>query len=279
MNFRMTCAGKLIRNRAWSLLLTAIIGGTGNLAAQHRTAAPQPPSQAQGAPSSDSASQDSASQDSSKPPGFARQLSQETREAAGEEKEKDDKAVFKQSASVRAISKLLGIGAETASLIAFLFNFAVIAGIFIWAGRKFLPGAFRARTEAIQKAMQEAQKASAEARSKLAEIEARLTKLDAEITVMRENAEQEAEAEEARIQAAAQEDARKLLAAAHQEIDAATKSARHALAAYAADLAVGLAQRQIHVGAEADRALIRNFAGQLGGSASELGSEPGKARN
>ena len=37
-------------------------------------------------------------------------------------------------------------------------NFAVIAGVIIWAGRKYLPGMFRDRTTAIQKAMQEAQK-------------------------------------------------------------------------------------------------------------------------
>ena len=90
---------------------------------------------------------------------------------------------------------------------------------------------FRDRTAAIQKAMQEAQKASEEARRKLAEIESRLQKLDVEIGMMRDAAEKEGVAEEARIQAAAEEDARKIVASAEQEISAAAKAARRQLTA------------------------------------------------
>jgi F-type H+-transporting ATPase subunit b len=151
----------------------------------------------------------------------------------------------------------------------------VIAAVIIWAGRKFLPGIFRDRTAAIQKAMQEAQKASAEARQKLAEIESRLQKLDVEIGMMRDAAEREGAAEEARIKADAEEDARKIIASAEQEIAAAAKAARRQLTSYAADLAVGLAQKQIRVDAATDKVLVSNFAGQLG-SASEA---PGKDGN
>ena len=112
--------------------------------------------------------------------------------------------------------------------------------------------------------MQEAQKASEEARRKLAEIEARLMKLDVEIGIMRDAAEKEGAAEEARIKAAAEEDARKIVVSAEQEIAAAAKAARRQLTNYAADLAVGLARKQIHVDAATDQALVRNFAGQLG---------------
>jgi F-type H+-transporting ATPase subunit b len=160
-----------------------------------------------------------------------------------------------------------------------LFNFAVIAGIFVWAGRKYMPGAFRARTESIQKAMQEAQKASEEARRRLADIESRLMKLDVEIGMMRDAAEKEAAAEEARIQAAAEEDARKIIQSAEQEIAAAIKSARRDLTAYAADLAVGLAQKQIHVDAATDQAIVRNFAGQLGAAAGGPEAGTGKDRH
>jgi F-type H+-transporting ATPase subunit b len=140
----------------------------------------------------------------------------------------------------------------------------VIAAIIIWAGRKFLPGIFRDRTAAIQKAMQEAQRASEEARQKLAEIESRLQRLDVEIGAMRDSAEKEGAAEAARIKAAAEEDAKKIIASAEQEISAAAKAARRQLTAHAAELAVGLAQKQIHVDAATDQALVRNFAGQLG---------------
>jgi F-type H+-transporting ATPase subunit b len=205
--------------------------------------------------------------------GPAQELAHETREAAGEEK--DDTAEFKQSVSVQAISRLTGLSVNHAFLLSNLLNFAVIAALIIWAGRKYLPGMFSARTAGIQKAMQEAQKASDEARRRLAEIESRLMKLDVEIGMLRDAAEREAAAEEARIQAASEEDARKMVEAAHQEIAAAIKTARRELTAYAADLAVGLATKQIHVDAATDQALVRNFAGELGSSDA---SGPGKGR-
>src|SRR4029077_9337938 len=115
---------------------------------------------------------------------------------------------------------------------------------------------------------------SDEARRRLAEIESRLMKLDVEIGMMRDAAEKDAAAEEARIQAAAQEEARKMVGAAQQEIAAAAKAARRELTAYAADLAVGLAQKQIHVDAATDQALVRNFGAELG-----TGGKPGKEGN
>jgi F-type H+-transporting ATPase subunit b len=193
--------------------------------------------------------------------GPAQELAHETREAAGEE---DETAEFKQSASVKMIARLTGLSVSATFLLSNILNFLVIAAIIVWAGRKYLPGIFRDRTTAIQKAMQEAQKASEEARRRLAEIESRLMRLDGEIGMMRDAAEKEAAAEEARIHAAAQEDARKLLESAQQEIASAAKTARRELTAYAADLAVALAQKQIHVDAATDRTLVRNFADELG---------------
>jgi len=203
--------------------------------------------------------------------GPAQELAHETREAAGEEK--DETAEFKQSASVQAIARLTGLSVNHAFLASDLLNFAVIAAVIIWAGGKFLPGMFSARTAAIQRAMQDAQKASDEARRRLAEIESRLVKLDVEIGMMRDAAERDGAADEARIHAAAEEDTRKMIESAQQEIDAAAKAARRELIAYAADLAVGLAQKQIRVDAATDQALVRNFAEELGTEA----AGPGKA--
>ena len=205
--------------------------------------------------------------------GVGHQLAHESREAAGEEK--DEMEEFKHAASVQMVSHLTGLNLQQSFWLCLVLNFVVIAGFIIWAGRKYLPGMFRDRTTAIQKAMQEAQKASAEARQKLAEIESRLAKLDSEIAAMRAAAEKEAATEVARIQAAAEEDARKILASAQQEIAAAAKAARRQLTAHAADLAVALAQKQIRVDAATDRALVRNFAGQL----SAASENPGKDEN
>ena len=211
----------------------------------------------------------------SQPQGPGEQLAHESREASGE----DETAEFKQSPSVQMIAKWTGMSLEHAYWLSVLLNFAVIAAVIVWAGRKYLPGMFRDRTASIQKAMQEAQKASEEARRRLAEIESRLMKLDVEIGMMRDAAEKEAAAEEARIRAAAEEDARKIVQSAEQEIAAAVKTARRDLTAYAADLALGLAQKQIHVDAATDQAIVRNFAGQLGAAAGGPEAGTGKDRH
>jgi F-type H+-transporting ATPase subunit b len=203
--------------------------------------------------------------------GIGGELAHETREAAGEEK--DETAEFKQSPSVRLVARLTGLTLQQSYWLCVLLNFILIAWAIIWAARKYVPGMFHNRTAAIQKAMQEAQKASEEARRKLAEIESRLQKLDVEIGMMRDAAEKEAAAEEARIKAAAEEDARKIIAAAEQEIAAAAKAARRQLTAHAADLAVGLAQKQIRVDAATDQDLVRSFAADLDSMSDHSGKD------
>jgi F-type H+-transporting ATPase subunit b len=207
------------------------------------------------------------------PRGPGQELAYETREAAGEEA--DETAQFKRSASVALVARLTGLSLGNAYFFCVLLNFFVVAVLIIWLARKCLPGMFTARTVAIQRAMQEARKASEEARRRLAEIENRLMKLDGEIGMMRDAAEKEAAAEEARIQAAAQEDARRIVEGAQQEIASAARAARRQLTAYAADLAVGLAQKQIQIDAAADQVLLRNFADELG-TAQSSSQTPGK---
>ncbi len=143
-------------------------------------------------------------------------------------------------------------------------NFAVIAGVMFWAARKYLPGAFRARTASIQRAMEEARRASEDANRRLSGIESRLSRLDDEIAAMKASGEADLAAEEARIQAAAEQDARKIVESAEQEIAAAAKAARRDLTNYAADLAIALAKKQIHVDSGTDTSLVRSFADRLG---------------
>jgi F-type H+-transporting ATPase subunit b len=187
------------------------------------------------------------------------ELSKASREAAHE----DEQAQFKHSASVQMVAKLTGLGLDQAYWLCVGLNFAVIAGALIYFSQKNLPGIFRNRTTSIQKAMQEAKRASEDANRRLAEIETRLSRLDTEIAGMRATAEKEAVAEEARIQAAAEEDARKIVESAGQEIAAAAKLARRELTAYAANLAVSLAAKQIKVDTATDQALVRNFSQEL----------------
>jgi F-type H+-transporting ATPase subunit b len=202
---------------------------------------------------------------------LSQQLVRESREAAGE----SDEDQFKHSASVRMVSRITGLDLEHAYWLSVVLNFAIIAIVIIWAMKKFLPGALRNRTAAIQQAMEEARQRSEVANRRLSEIEARLSKLDGEIGQMRAVAEQEAIAEEQKIKAAAEQDARKIVEAAELEIAAAAKSARRELTAFVADLAVTLAKKQIHVDAGTDQGLVRSFAQQLstnGGDARKGGA-------
>jgi F-type H+-transporting ATPase subunit b len=201
----------------------------------------------------------------------SQQSAKESNKPAGET---DDEIKLKHSPSVQFVARLTGLSIDHAYLLCVLLNFAMVAGVVFWAAKKNLPGMFRNRTADIQKAMQEARKASEEANKRLADIESRLSRLDTEIGTMRSTAEKEAAAEEVRIKVAAEEDARRIVESAEQEIAAATKAARRELTAYAADLAVTLATQQIHVDSPTDQALVRSFAQEL----SENGGGPGKAR-
>lgn len=201
------------------------------------------------------------------PVGVGGELARESREAAGE----DGNEQFKGSPSVSWLARISGLDLRSAYWLAVGLNFVVVAALIFWAGRKYLPGLFRDRTAAIQQAIEEARKASQDAQHRLAEVEARLAKLGDEIAAMKAAGERDVAEEEARIRAAADEDARKIVEGAEQEIAAAAKSARRDLVAYAADLAVSLAQRQIHVDPGTDQALVRNFADRL--------SDGGKGEN
>ena len=190
-----------------------------------------------------------------------RELTEASERAAGEGEEN---AEFKQSASVRFLARITGLSLHSAYWLAIAINFAVIAGAVIWFMRGSLPGMFRARTQSIRKTMEEAQRASADANRRLSEIESRLAKLDAEIAALRSEADAQAAAEEQRIKAAAEEDARKIVESAGQEVEAASRVAQRELKAYAAELAVSLAEKRIKVDAATDRALVEIFVGQLG---------------
>jgi F-type H+-transporting ATPase subunit b len=196
-------------------------------------------------------------------------LAKESREAAAE----DEQAQFKHSWMVQWVAKVTGLNLDYAYWLCVALNFAIVAGAVVYFSKKNLPGMFRNRTASIQKAMQEAQKASEDANRRLGEIETRLSRLDAEIAGMRATAEKEAVAEEARIKAAAEEDGRKIVESAEQEIAAAAKLARRDLTNFAANLAVSLATRQIKVDSATDQALVQDFARELSPKSSSGGGQ------
>ncbi len=212
--------------------------------------------------SSDSSSQ-TLSEMSSEMRSAQRELVEQERKATGEG---DETAQFKYSSSVRGIARLTGLNLEQAYWLCVVLNFAFIAWLVGWIWKRNLPAMFRDRSAAIQRAMQEAKAASEDALQRLAQVEARLAKLDGEIAQLAAHAEKAVAAEEERIKAAAADDGRKIVATVEQEIAAAAKNARRDLTAYAADLAVGLAGKQLRVDAATDQALVRDFSRQLTGN-------------
>ena len=213
----------------------------------------------------------SAQQESSQPKNEAApahqsiggELVKETREAAGEDQEEN--ANLKHAAPIQWVARKIGWSVHSAHLLLTCINFAIIATVIFWAARKSLPGMFRNRTASIQQALQEARAASQDANRRLADIETRLRQLDVEIGRMQSTAESEGTAEEARIQKAAEDDVRKVVAAAEQEIAAAAKQARRELSNHTASLAVALASKQITVDSNTDQVLVRTFAAKLAG--------------
>jgi F-type H+-transporting ATPase subunit b len=189
------------------------------------------------------------------------EAAKETREAIEEEVEEHE--TLKHSTAIQYLAKKTGMTVHQAHLVAVSFNFLIIAFLIYWYGRKFIPDALRKRTESIQRALEEARAASQEANRRLAEIEARLSKLDTEIAQMQTSAEKEADAEEARIKKAAEDDIRKVVQAAEQEIALAAKLVRRELMIYTAELAITLARKQIQIDSATDQILVRNFAAKL----------------
>jgi F-type H+-transporting ATPase subunit b len=134
---------------------------------------------------------------------------------------------------------------------------------------------FRGRTASIQQALQEARAASQDANRRLGDIENRLRQLDVEIGRMQSAAEGEAAAEEARIQKAAEDDVRKVVQTAEQEIAAAAKQARRDLSNHTASLAIALASKQINVDFNTDQVLVRTFATKLASDNNKTGGKDG----
>ncbi len=181
-----------------------------------------------------------------------------------EEAEGGSQDTFRHSNSVKAVARMTGLSVDQAYWACVVVNFAIVAGLLWFLLRKSLPGIFQSRSETIQKRIEEARRASEEARRRIAEVESRLARLDSEIEKMRQEADTASHAEEERLQSSAREEQRRIVQAAEQEIAMAANQARRELKAYAADLAVSLAEKKIKIGLGTDQVLVREFAQQLG---------------
>ena len=146
-----------------------------------------------------------------------------------------------------------------------LFNLAVVVGLLVWVVRKPLANFYASRSESIREQLAEAQRARAEAEAKLAEIESKMSRLDQELGEMKAAAEKDAELEYKRLVEAADEESRKIVGKAKEEIEGITREAYLDLKAHAAELAVTLAGQKIkgQITEEDRRRLFENFLAGL----------------
>ena len=188
----------------------------------------------------------------------------EAQSPSKEEAEEAQNEAYRTSPAVRSLGAKLGLNPDQSATAFEVTNFIILAVLLGWLLIRMLPKTFRARNTVIQKHLVDARTATEEANARLGSVEARLSKLDDQITEMRAQAEKDSVLDEQRIKASVEDEKQKILAAAEQEIAAATIHAHRQLQKYAAELAIEQAGRKLAINAETDRLLIQNFAARLG---------------
>lgn len=143
-------------------------------------------------------------------------------------------------------------------------NFGIIFLAIVLPLIKFLPKALKKRRETLSTDLAEARKTTADANSRLSAVEAQLSKLDEEIAKIRAQVEDEIKQDETRIKSSISEEAARIVASAEQEIAVAAAQAQRGLKAFAADLAIDQAVKNLTLTAENDKALIEEFVAEAG---------------
>jgi F-type H+-transporting ATPase subunit b len=144
-------------------------------------------------------------------------------------------------------------------------NFLLLVGGLVYLVRKLLAPFLEERGKKIREDMDRSAKALADADQRLSVVEAKMKSMDEEMASLRQAAFRESAAEQERIEQAAEADARKVLAAAEQEIDAALKNARQELRVFTSELALGLAEKNIRASLTpaSEQRILRNFLHDL----------------
>lgn len=171
---------------------------------------------------------------------------------------------FTHTKLVQSIGKAMGLDIDTTAKLFLWINFAIIFFAIVIPLVKILPKILRKRRETLSKNLEEARKTTADANSRLSAVEAQLSRLDEEIAKIRGQVEEEIKGDEARIKSSIGEESARVVAAAEQEIAMAAAQAQRSLKAFAADLAIDQAVKQLTLTAENDRALIEEFVAQAG---------------
>jgi F0F1-type ATP synthase membrane subunit b/b' len=145
-------------------------------------------------------------------------------------------------------------------------NLVIFFSILYFLLRKPTREFFTTRYNEIRAGLDRAARERAEAETRMKELDARMARLDAEIADIKAQARREAEAEAARITAAAQANVEKFRATAQREIESAKQNAMVELRQFAADQAVALAEQIIRreLKPEDDAKLVQRASAAIG---------------
>lgn len=148
-----------------------------------------------------------------------------------------------------------------------LLNFGVLIFILVKFGGGAINKALRGRHEQLKADLAAAAELRAAAEEKLKKQEARLASLENEIAEMRRSLKAEAEAEKARLVAAAEERAARLKAETAFLIDQQVRDADQRLRRESADAALKIAEEILRqsIGAADQQRLLDTFVGDVGG--------------
>jgi F-type H+-transporting ATPase subunit b len=144
-------------------------------------------------------------------------------------------------------------------------NFVIMAGGVGYLIVKNAGPFFAARSKKIREEIVQGEEARQEAERRAAEVDRRLANLEADIAGLRAKSEREAELEFERMRQRTAAEIAKIQLHAEQEIATAGKTARLELKRYAAELAIGLAERKIRtrMNAETQDGLVASFVHEL----------------
>jgi F-type H+-transporting ATPase subunit b len=144
-------------------------------------------------------------------------------------------------------------------------NFAILAVGLGYLVSKTLPPIFRSRTADIQKGIAEARAIKQDADTRAAEVEAKTRTLGEDIERFRRESKTEMQQEGERIRQETAAQITRLEQKAEQEIEAAGKTASRELKAYAAKLALDLAEQRVRarLDANSEQAMVDGFLQDL----------------
>ena len=207
------------------------------------------------------------------PPPAASALANGSASAQPASSQDEGDAQFLHSPVVQSVARMLHLKLDTTVALLLGINFAIIFFAIAIPLTRTMPKVLRKRSQTLSHDLSSARQATADAQARLSAVEAQLAGLGEEIKKLSAQVEQESVEDERRIKASLGEESARIVAAAEQEINTAVTQAKRGLRSFAADLAIGQAEKQISLTPETDRALIAEFVAGVAGDAAGKGGK------